>query len=119
MTTAIKGHQNLNYNNFNMNKYSPFDINLLNQLIYIIFLSFLSSKNYIGQEKNIIKSRAKFLDTELVKLSNSNNDKIISYKKLNKEKYYSYIQKFIRKNYAITKKNIWDYLILNLKNEKI
>ena len=57
MTTAIKGHQNLNYNNFNMNKYSPFDINLLNQLIYIIFLSFLSSKNYIGQEKNILLNR--------------------------------------------------------------
>ena len=57
MTTAIKGHQNLNYNNFNMNKYSPFDINLLNLLIYIIFLSFLSSKNYIGQEKNILLNR--------------------------------------------------------------
>ena len=80
---------------------------------------FITSDIFNNRQKNIIKSRAKFLDTELVKLSNSNNDKIISYKKLNKEKYYSYIQKFIRKNYAITKKNIWDYLILNLKNEKI
>ena len=57
MTMAIRDHQNLNYNNFNMNKYSPLGINLLNYLIYIISISFFFSKNYIGQEKNILLSR--------------------------------------------------------------